>query len=108
MSNPIPGPIAGPIQGFPQPGLTPAAGGANQPGSEGAGGFLDTLHAAVDQVGQLQSQADTQVASMLTGNGQDVHSAMIAVEKANLTFELMVQVRNKIISAYQEVSRIPF
>jgi flagellar hook-basal body complex protein FliE len=45
---------------------------------------------------------------MLTGNGQDVHSAMIAVEKANLTFELMVQVRNKIISAYQEVSRIPF
>ncbi len=45
---------------------------------------------------------------MLNGNGQDVHSAMIAVEKANLTFELMVQVRNKIISAYQEVSRIPF
>ncbi len=45
---------------------------------------------------------------MLSGNGQDVHSAMIAVEKANLTFELMVQVRNKIISAYQEVSRIPF
>jgi flagellar hook-basal body complex protein FliE len=33
---------------------------------------------------------------------------MIAVEKANLTFELMLQVRNKIISAYQEVSRIPF
>ena len=45
---------------------------------------------------------------MLNGNGQDVHSAMIAVEKANLTFELMVQVRNKIISAYQEVSKIPF
>jgi flagellar hook-basal body complex protein FliE len=98
-------PIQGPPQPQPDPGV--AAGGANQPGPEGSG-FLDTLRTAVDQVGQLQSQADTQVASMLSGNGQDVHSAMIAVEKANLTFELMVQVRNKIISAYQEVSRIPF
>ena len=86
--------------------LAVGTGSANQ-GSRNSD-FLDTLHAAVDQVGQLQSQADTQVASMLNGNGQDVHSAMIAVEKANLTFELMVQVRNKIISAYQEVSRIPF
>ena len=108
MTNPIPGPTPGLLPGLPQPGLNLAGGGADEPGPEGSGGFLDTLHAAVDQVGQLQSQADTQVASMLSGNGQDVHSAMIAVEKANLTFELMVQVRNKIISAYQEVSRIPF
>jgi flagellar hook-basal body complex protein FliE len=98
--------MTNPIQGLPQPDLSIAAGSAKQ-GADGSG-FLDTLRTAVDQVGQLQSEADTQVASMLSGNGQDVHSAMIAVEKANLTFELMVQVRNKIISAYQEVSRIPF
>jgi flagellar hook-basal body complex protein FliE len=95
-----------PIQGLPQPDVNIAAGGAKQ--DSGNTGFMDTLRTAVDQVGQLQSEADTQVAGMLNGNGQDVHSAMIAVEKANLTFELMVQVRNKIISAYQEVSRIPF
>jgi len=106
--------MTSPIQGLPQaqPDLNIASGGAQQgsggPGGSGGSSFLDTLHSAVDQVGQLQSQADTQVASMLSGGGQDVHSAMIAVEKANLTFELMVQVRNKIISAYQEVSRIPF
>jgi flagellar hook-basal body complex protein FliE len=106
--------MTNPIQNLPQalPDLNAAAGGAQQGsgGSDASGGssFLDTLHSAVDQVGQLQSQADTQVASMLSGGGQDVHSAMIAVEKANLTFELMVQVRNKIVSAYQEVSRIPF
>jgi len=98
-------PIQGPLQSTPD--LHVAGGGAKQSGAEGSG-FLDTLHAAVDQVGQLQSQADGQVASMLSGNGQDVHSAMIAVEKANLTFELMLQVRNKIVAAYQEVSRIPF
>ena len=106
--------MTSPMPGLPQaqPDLNIAAGGAQQgsggPGGSGGSSFLDTLHSAVDQVGQLQSQADTQVASMLSGGGQDVHSAMIAVEKANLTFELMVQVRNKIISAYQEVSRIPF
>ena len=96
-----------PIQGLPQqPDATLASGSSKQ--QAGGGNFLDTLHTAVDQVNQIQSEADAQVASMLNGNGQDVHSAMIAVEKANLTFELMVQVRNKIISAYQEVSKIPF
>jgi flagellar hook-basal body complex protein FliE len=95
------------IQGLPQPQPELNIGAGNRGQGSGDSDFLSTLHSAVDQVGQLQSQADTQVASMLNGNGQDVHSAMIAVEKANLTFELMVQVRNKIISAYQEVSRIP-
>ena len=70
--------------------------------------FLDTLHSAIGQVSDLQSEADTKVAAMLKGNGEDVHSAMIAVEKADLAFELMVQVRNKIVSAYQEVSRMSF
>jgi len=101
--------MAAPIQGFPQQPLTDlgssVASNGNKPGDSS---FLDTLKTAVDQVGQLQSEADGQVAGMLNGNGQDVHSAMIAVEKANLAFELMVQMRNKIVSAYQEVSRIPF
>jgi len=70
--------------------------------------FLDTLHSAINQVGDLQADADAKVAGMLAGNGQDVHSAMIAVEKADLAFELMLQVRNKIVSAYQEVSRMAF
>lgn len=99
--------MTNPIQGLPQPNLDPgsATGSKQNPvGSE----FLNTLRTAINQVSQLQSQADTQVAGMLNGDGQDVHSAMIAVEKADLAFELMVQVRNKIVSAYQEVSRIPF
>ena len=99
-------PIEGPMQAWPQPSADVRTGADR--GDSGGAHFLDTLRSAVDQVGQLQSEADAQVASMLNGNGQDVHAAMIAVEKANLTFELMVQVRNKIISAYQEVSRIPF
>jgi flagellar hook-basal body complex protein FliE len=100
--------MTNPIQGLPQPDVNFGTTSPRQGAGDESSGFLDTLRTAVDQASQVQSQADTQVASMLNGNGQDVHSAMIAVEKANLTFELMVQVRNKIISAYQEVSRIPF
>jgi flagellar hook-basal body complex protein FliE len=71
-------------------------------------GFLETLRGAMDQVNQLQQTADAKVAGMLDGNGMDVHSAMIAVEKADLSFQLMMQVRNKIVQAYQEISRMQF
>ena len=45
---------------------------------------------------------------MVSGQGADVHSAMIAVEKADLSFQLMMQVRNKIVDAYQQISQMPF
>lgn len=99
--------MANPIQGLPRPDVdfSPVEGPKQDAGNSR---FLETLRSAVEQVGQLQSEADSTVTNMLNGNGQDVHSAMIAVEKANLAFELMLQVRNKIVSAYQEVSRMPF
>src|SRR5437868_14417441 len=66
-------------------------------------GFSDVLHSAMDDMQQLQGQAEAKVAGVLGGNGADVHSAMIAVERADLSFQLMMQVRNKIVSAYQEI-----
>jgi flagellar hook-basal body complex protein FliE len=72
------------------------------------GGFADTLRGAMDEMGELSSQAESKVAGVLSGNGADVHSALIAVEKADLSFQLMMQVRNKIVSAYQEISRMQF
>ena len=103
--------MSSPIQGFPQLGgnLGASGGTALQPGaSSGHPEFMDTLKTAIDQVGALQSEADGRVAQLLTGNGQDVHSAMIAVEKANLAFQMMVQVRNKIVQAYTQISSMPF
>ena len=75
--------------------------------SEGAK-FLEALQQTMDQVQDLQGGAQQKVAELLNGNGADLHSAMIAVEKADLSFQLMMQVRNKIVSAYQEVSRMQF
>jgi flagellar hook-basal body complex protein FliE len=83
-------------------------GGASLAPAEAGGGFADTLRGAIDEMGQLSAQADTKVASVLEGSGTDVHSALIAVEKADLSFQLMMQVRNKIVSAYQEISRMQF
>jgi flagellar hook-basal body complex protein FliE len=73
-----------------------------------AGDFADTLRDAMNEMNEMQSQAESKVSGVLDGNGADVHSALIAVEKADLSFQLMLQVRNKIVSAYQEISRMQF
>ena len=71
-------------------------------------GFREVLDSAMDDMNNLQGQAQETVAQVLSGNGSDVHSALIAVEKADLSFQLMMQVRNKIVSAYEEISRMQF
>jgi flagellar hook-basal body complex protein FliE len=76
--------------------------------SAGTDKFVDTLENAMQQVESSQGDAQSKVADLLNGQGLDVHSAMIAVEKADLSFQLMMQVRNKIVAAYQEVSRMQF
>jgi flagellar hook-basal body complex protein FliE len=82
--------------------------GAAESAAASGGGFADTLRGAMKEMGELSAQAETKVAGVLTGTGTDVHSALIAVEKADLSFQLMMQVRNKIVSAYQEISRMQF
>ena len=81
---------------------------ALRPSTSSEPGFRDVLHSAIGDVQQLEGQAEAQVAGVLSGNGVDVHSALIAVEKADLSFQLMMQVRNKIVSAYEEISRMQF
>jgi len=73
-----------------------------------SGSFSDILDDAVLHVDQLQADANQKVGVMLGGNTADVHDAMISVEKADLSFQLMMQVRNKVIQAYQEVERMQF
>jgi flagellar hook-basal body complex protein FliE len=73
-----------------------------------AGGFAGTLGSAIQQVNNLQSTAEQKVTDLLAGTGQDVHAATLSVERASLAFDLMLQVRNKVVSAYQEISRLQF
>jgi flagellar hook-basal body complex protein FliE len=76
--------------------------------SEGEGGFGATLKNAISQVNDLSDASDQKVAELVQGDRSDVHNVMIAVEKADIAFQLMMQVRNKIVNAYQEVSKLQF
>ncbi|MBX9769565.1 MAG: flagellar hook-basal body complex protein FliE [Bdellovibrionales bacterium] len=75
--------------------------------SKGSGAsFSDTLKDAIHSVNDLQKDADTKVQNLATGKSQNLHETMIATEKADIALRLMVQVRNKIIDAYQEVMKM--
>jgi flagellar hook-basal body complex protein FliE len=78
-------------------------------GSDSGGvNFGDVLKNAVNSVNQVSDSAAAQVSNLLqTGNG-DVNSVMIAVEKADVSFQLMMQVRNKIVNAYQDIEKMQF
>jgi flagellar hook-basal body complex protein FliE len=79
------------------------------PSSSGSeGGFGATLKNAINQVNDLSDSSDQKVTELVQGDRQDVHNVMIAVEKADIAFQLMMQVRNKIVNAYQEVSKLQF
>lgn len=70
--------------------------------------FADLIKDAVGQVNQLEEQAHTAVAGLMTGSGVDVHTAMIATEKASMSFELALAVHNKAMQAYQSVMGMQF
>ncbi len=70
--------------------------------------FGEALGEAVGEVDTLNLEARYKVSSLVEGNGADVHDAMIAVEKADLSFQLMLQVRNKVVQAYQQIAGMQF
>jgi flagellar hook-basal body complex protein FliE len=77
--------------------------------SEGPGAtfqnFSDLLGNAVNSINSTQAAADTAANQLITGQSSDVHSVMIAMEKAKVTFDLGVQVRNKLLDGYNELMR---
>lgn len=76
--------------------------------AEQGGNFSDLLSNALHQVNQLNGGAEQQIGSLLKGGNADMSSVMIAIEKADVAFQLMMQVRNKIVSAYQDIEKMQF
>ena len=90
--NPNSGPIATPAQAINQP-ETP---------------FASLMTDAIGTVGKLESEAKSAVDGLMSGNGVDVHQAMIASEKASMGFEMARAVRNKAVQSYQSVMGMQF
>ncbi len=103
MSMNIAGSMVSPLAPGP---LTPFPSGGDA--SDSSGGFGDVLKNAINQVQGLQGSADQQVNTLLSGGNADMSKVMISVEKADVAFQLMMQVRNKIVSAYQDIEKMQF
>ncbi|MCC6163564.1 MAG: flagellar hook-basal body complex protein FliE [Acidobacteria bacterium] len=75
-------------------------------GSDGESGFGASLARLVSTIEEGHDSANSAVTGMLRGQ-LDVHDAMIALQRADLTLQFGVQVRNKLVGAYQEIMRMP-
>lgn len=84
-----------------------ASGGSSNTASatsqSGEGSFADTLLNSINKVNDIQNTANNTAEAIATGKSSNIHQAMIDMEKANDSFELMMQVRNKIITAYNSI-----
>jgi flagellar hook-basal body complex protein FliE len=79
-------------QGFPQ---------IKSPGKENENGFEELMQEAMGKLSQVQTDAEAAVKELASGG--DPSQAILAMEKADMDFQLMVEVRNKLISAYQQI-----
>jgi flagellar hook-basal body complex protein FliE len=90
-----------------------------QPGSEGMSelrrlrtsdtgdeSFADMIREAVNSVDQMQKSAENSAEAVIAGDEENIHEVMISMEKAQLSFQLMVEIRNRAVETYQELSRM--
>ncbi len=69
-------------------------------------GFQTMFQNAISNVESSSAQADAAVSSYLSGGNQELHSTILATQNADLNFEMFMQVRNKVVSAYEEIMRM--
>lgn len=77
-----------------------------QPLGSGRDVFGEMLGSLVQEVNQKQATSKDTVNALLAGQGVPLHQAMIAMEEASVSFQLMVEVRNKLLESYQELMRM--
>jgi flagellar hook-basal body complex protein FliE len=71
----------------------------------GSGGSFDTvINEAISKASQVQEDVEKAVSELSTGG--DITSAVLAIEKADMSFQLMVEIRNKLLSTYEEIMRM--
>ncbi len=80
--------------------ISPAA------GPRGAAGFQDVFASAVQAVEGLGRDASASVERFLAGEGEELHTTILAAQRAELAFDLFLQARNKAVNAYQEIMRM--
>ncbi|GAB4382854.1 MAG: hypothetical protein Kow0022_01310 [Phycisphaerales bacterium] len=85
--------------------IRPASHTPTKPG-EGTPGFKEALLKSLEQVNAAQQDADRAVEDLVTGKRQDVEGVILATEKADMAFQMLQSVRNKVLGAYEEIKQI--
>jgi len=75
-------------------------------GTEGAKSFGDFLQDSIGKVNSLQTEANVAMEKLASGESQNLHETLLAVEKADIAFRTMNQVRTKVIDAYREIMKM--
>ena len=71
-----------------------------------AGDFTDVMQAAIGKVEQYRADANQSVENFLSGEGGELHTTVLATQRAELALEMFMQTRNKVVQAYQEIMRM--
>jgi flagellar hook-basal body complex protein FliE len=87
--------------------LTHTASTSNSREIQESDSFGKMLARSLNEVNQLKLNADAAISDLATGKQKDIHQTMIALEKADVAFQLLMQIRNKIVAAYETVTRMP-
>src|SRR6185437_2021834 len=82
--------------------------GANAAATSAGTPFAGMFQTMVQQTSALDKKASQAVTGLLSGQGVEIHDAMIATQKADMAFELALQVRNKAVAAYQQMMGMQF
>jgi len=75
-------------------------------GQSAPGAFQDVLTNAIQKVESIGQNASTSVERFLAGEGEELHTTILATQQAELSFDLFLQARNKVVNAYQEIMRM--
>ena len=94
------------IDGFGPMPVRPDGPGSTQTPASGAPSFKDALFDSINQVNQLQADAQKAVEGLATGQTDNVAQVMSAVQKADLAFRTLMQIRNKLVDAYDELRQM--
>lgn len=82
-------------------------GKANATGKSTGEGFADALKKSLNEVNEMQEAGQKAMSDLATGQVKDLHQAALAIDKAEISMKLMLEVRNKALNAYKEISRTP-
>jgi len=100
-----------PLSNLNLPSLTPLSGTAGPAASGGPGAadgasFGDLLQQALKEVNDTQASSEQEARNLMSGNATDMHTAILAVQKADVSFQMMMAVRSKLVDAYRAVMQM--